>query len=196
MFNIFSDENRGLVKKVFIPAIVILLCFISVVGTTYALFTSGEDGKVAVNASSGYIKLDILDTNNQSLIGDNIDFVIPSDFDMSNFEPGATIKTQGFKIQNKGSITVNFKLFINENPNVDWKALEEAFELWITDDPNDFTNAKDAKTFIGTLGPNETSDEYYLFFKMKETAGNDFQLQIYSGIGITVYAVQGNVQLQ
>jgi hypothetical protein len=28
---------------------------------------------------------------------------------------------------------------------------------------------------------------------MKETAGNDFQGASYEGIGVTVYAVQGNV---
>ena len=193
MFDIFSEKNRILIKKVFLPSVVILLCFVSVVGSTYALFTNGEDGKVNINAASGYIQLDILDTNNQSLIGDNIDFIIPSDLDLTNLEPGATIRTQGFKIKNNGNITVNFKLFKNENSNINWTELEEGFELWITDDKNDKTNAQNVKNFIGTLAPGETSGEYYLFIKMKESAGNNFQSQIFTGIGITVYAVQGNV---
>ena len=193
MFDIFSEKNRILIKKVFLPSVVILLCFVSVVGSTYALFTNGEDGKVNINAASGYIQLDILDTNNQSLIGDNIDFIIPSDLDLTNLEPGATIRTQGFKIKNNGNITVNFKLFKNENSNINWTELEEGFELWITDDKNDKTNAQNVKNFIGTLAPGETSGEYYLFIKMKESAGNNFQSQIFTGIGITIYAVQGNV---
>ena len=193
MFDIFSEKNRILIKKVFLPSVVILLCSVSVVGSTYALFTNGEDGKVNINAASGYIQLDILDTNNQSLIGDNIDFIIPSDLDLTNLEPGATIRTQGFKIKNNGNITVNFKLFKNENSNINWTELEEGFELWITDDKNDKTNAQNVKNFIGTLAPGETSGEYYLFIKMKESAGNNFQSQIFTGIGITIYAVQGNV---
>jgi hypothetical protein len=31
---------------------------------------------------------------------------------------------------------------------------------------------------------------------MKDTAGNEFQGKTYTGIGVTVYAVQGNVTIE
>ena len=46
--------------------------------------------------------------------------------------------------------------------------------------------------FNGRLEVGQSSDIYYLVFRMKETAGNDFQKQEFSGVGITVCAVQGN----
>jgi hypothetical protein len=55
--------------------------------------------------------------------------------------------------------------------------------------------AKKITEFEGTLGPEESGKVYYLVIKMKESAGNDFQNKVYSGIGITVYAVQGNVNI-
>ena len=40
------------------------------------------------------------------------------------------------------------------------------------------------------------SETYYLVIRMKETAGNEFQNKTYTGIGITVYAVQGNAPIE
>ena len=37
---------------------------------------------------------------------------------------------------------------------------------------------------------------YFLYIEMKDTVGNEFQGKTYSGIGITVYAVQANVNNQ
>jgi hypothetical protein len=49
--------------------------------------------------------------------------------------------------------------------------------------------------FTGKLDPTKESEAYYLMVSMKETAGNEYQNRTFSGIGITVCAVQGNVSL-
>ena len=41
----------------------------------------------------------------------------------------------------------------------------------------------------------DTSDIYYLVVKMKANAGNKFQGRSFSGIGVTVFAVQGNTDI-
>ena len=72
----------------------------------------------------------------------------------------------------------------------------EAFEVWISTDPTDPDQAERLDVFEGRLEKNTSSQQtYYLFIKMKETAGNTFQNREYSGIGVTVYAVQGNVDI-
>ena len=75
----------------------------------------------------------------------------------------------------------------------------KAFEIWITKKPTRSAEAEDLKPFIGTLGVDEnnnTSDTYYLVVKMKESTDNHFQNKEYTGIGVTVYAVQGNVDIE
>ena len=57
-------------------------------------------------------------------------------------------------------------------------------------------SGKDITEFKGTLGPGEMTTTYYLVVRMRESANNDFQGVMYSGIGITVYAVQGNVVIE
>ena len=41
-----------------------------------------------------------------------------------------------------------------------------------------------------------TSETYYLFIRMKENVGNDFKDQIFTGIGVTVFATQRNVSIE
>ena len=75
--------------------------------------------------------------------------------------------------------------------------LQEAFDIWITTDPANPQSAMPLIPFVGFLDTVEhrESDTYYLYIRMKESAGNEFQGKTYSGIGITVYAVQGNVEI-
>ena len=75
------------------------------------------------------------------------------------------------------------------------EAFDEAFELWIVKEGKDFLTADKLTEFKESgLAVGESSETYYLFVRMKESAGNEFQGKTYTGIGVTVYAVQGNVQ--
>jgi hypothetical protein len=112
------------------------------------------------------------------------------------FEPGATFYTQGFKVKNVGDIPVNFRLSVSEDESIDMEEFHRAFEVWISTSPTDPSNAQRLTNFTGRLEVGESSESaYYLFIKMKETVGNEFQGKSYTGIGITVYAVQANAKL-
>ena len=75
------------------------------------------------------------------------------------------------------------------------KNFEDSFELWIATDPTNPAGAVPMSEFEETLKAGDSSTTYYLYIKMKETAGNTYQKKTYTGIGVTVYAVQGNVDI-
>ena len=182
-------------KKTFIiAAMVILLCLVSLTGATLALFTSEtEDGKIGINATSGNVKIDIVDEfdENVSLVGEVLDFDTPTGDGLVEFEPGAVYYTEGFRVKNNSSIPVNFIIYISEDETVS-ADFSEAFDVWLTTDPTSRDGMEKIQKFEGSLGLGETSDVLYLVFRMKESAGNEFQDRTFTGVGITVCAVQGN----
>ena len=178
-------------------ALAILLCLVSLTGATFALFTSSdEDGKIGINATSGSIKLDIVDADDptDSLVGDALDFVTKDGSQDILFEPGMTVHTQGFRIKNDGNIPINFIVYISKDAEVSQNFIE-AFDVWLTSDPTSRTDMVKLQEFDGRLEVKQSSDVYYLVFHMKEDIGNDFQGQEFTGVGITVCAVQGNVDI-
>lgn len=191
------DSEKRKTTTIIILIIIILLLLSTVVGLTFALFTSGgDDGKIGVNVTSGECKIDIVDAEDKSLVGDVLDFVTAEKKDKIYFEPGATYYTEGFEVKNIGNIPVNFRVFISEDEINDRYEFQEAFELWITKDPSNLEGAEKLTEFTGRLEVDQLSETYYLVIRMKESAGNEFQNKTYTGIGITVYAVQGNAPIE
>ena len=189
-------------KQAFImTALVILLCLVCLTGATLALFTSDpNDGTIGIITTSGDVEIDIVDTSGATLQNKALDFITasgtPTDSGNVLFEPGATFYTQGFKVKNEGDIPVNFSLSVSKDDKIDMEEFDEAFELWIVKEGDDFSSAEKITEFkVNGLAAGESSDTYYLFIKMKESVGNEFQGKTYTGIGVTVYAVQGNAQL-
>lgn len=186
-------------KALIMTAAVILLCLVCLAGATLALFTGDPDkGTVGIVATAGNIKLDVVDASlEHSLIGGVLEFQTSSERRELLFEPGAEFFTQGFKLKNVGDVPVNFRLAVSEDERIDSEEFEKAFEIWISDGSDSTANAQRLTDFTGRLEVGECSDvTYYLFIKMKEDAGNEFQGKAYSGMGITVYAVQGNVDAE
>ena len=181
-----------------IAALVILLCLVSITGATLALFTSGgEDGKIGINTTSGNLKVDIIDTsvdNPDSLVGEVLDFITVSEDSEVLFEPGSVYYTEGFRVRNDGDIPINFILYISEDETVA-EDFADAFEVWLTSDPTSRSNMVKLQEFDGRLEVGQSSEAYYLVFRMKETAGNEFQNRTFTGVGITVCAVQGNAEI-
>ena len=193
-------------QMVIIAALIILLCLVSLTGATFALFTAQtEDGTIGVITTAGYIKVDIVDAYNtdQSLVDSVLQFQTTQGTTDPYFEPGACFITQGFKIKNEGNITINFHLYVGKDnivdvdgEPVDIAEFNEAFEVLVTSDPTNPMSASPLGIFFEDLeGESVTDDTYYLVVKMKETADNRFQNKYYDGIGVTVYAVQGNVDI-
>lgn len=188
-------------KQAFImTALVILLCLVCLTGATLALFTSDpNDGTIGIITTSGDVEIDIVDTSGVTLQNRALAFMTTSGATDSNdilFEPGATFYTQGFQVKNTGDIPVNFSLSVSKDDQIDMEEFDKAFELWIVKEGDDFGGAERITEFkVNGLAAGESSDTYYLFIKMKESVGNEFQGKTYTGIGVTVYAVQGNAQL-
>ena len=184
-------------QAVIIAALVVLLCFACLTGATLALFTSDlKDGTIGIVTTSGDIEVDIVDTAGVTLQNKALDFITSSEDKEPVFEPGATFYTQEFQIKNTGDIPVNFRLSISRDDDLDMEEFNKAFEVWIVRaSDEDYKNADHITEFIGRLAVGESSEKYRLFVKMKEDVGNEFQGKTYTGIGVTVYAIQGNVQL-
>ena len=187
-------------QSLIIAALVILLCLTCLTGATLAIFTNDlDDGTIGVVATSGNIEIDIVDELGNSLKNQALTFKTTStatDDGEILFEPGAVFYTEGFEVANKGDIPVNFRISVSKDANIDMEAFDKAFEVWIVRDGDDFSSAEKLTEFeVDGLEADKNSETYYLFIKMKETADNTFQGKIYTGIGITVYAVQGNVEL-
>lgn len=183
-----------------IAALIILLCLVCLAGATLALFTGDlSDGTIGIITTAGEVKVDIVDASDEesSLEGKVLQFRTSSDQKEILFEPGATFCTQGFKIKNLGDIPVRFRVSVSEDDTIDMQEFHEAFEVWISTDPTTRTDAALLTDFQDTLGVGKCSeDTYYLLVRMKTSAGNDFQGKTYEGIGITVYAVQGNIEIK
>ena len=185
-------------KQAFIiAALVILLCLACLTGATLALFTSDlNDGTIGIVTTSGDVEIDIVDTSGVTLQNKALDFITSSDDKEPLFEPGAIFYTQEFQVKNTGDIPVNFSLSVSKDDKIDMEEFDKAFEVWIVraSDEN-FKNAERIINFKGRLEVGECSEKYCLVIKMKETVGNEFQGKTYTGIGVTVYAVQGNATI-
>lgn len=182
-------------KTLVIAAMVILLCLVSITGATLALFTSNvDDGTVGVNATSGNLKVDIIDDSNNpsSLIGEALNFEPKNEGEEILFEPGATYHTEGFRVKNNGNIPFNYIIYISSDENVPADFFD-AFDVWITSDVTDKSKAIPIEDFERRIEAGLSSDIYYLVFQMKPSAGNTFQERTFTGVGVTVCAVQGNV---
>ncbi len=186
-------QNR---KAIIMALIVVFVCIFCLTGATFALFTNDlKDGTVGITTTSGNLRVDIIDTNiekPESLVGKPLQFQTTSEKKIILFEPGSVFYTQGFRVKNSGDIPIKYRLYVSEDEQLNMIEFLKAFEIWITDDLENFENAKKVDCFEGELEAKECSKVYYLFVKMKESATNEFQGATFDGIGVTVFAVQGN----
>lgn len=189
-------------QTLIIAVLVILLCLSCLSGATFAIFTNDlDESTIGVVATAGNMEIDIVDLYGNSLQTESLRLQVTStsteEEQQIYFEPGAMFYTEGFKVENKGDIPINFKVSVSKDDSIDMEMFNEAFEVWIVEDGSDFSDGQKPSEFeVKGLPAQKSSNTYFLFIKMKETAGNQFQEKIYTGIGITVYAVQGNVEIE
>ena len=184
-------------KIILTSAITIVLCLALIAGATFALFTNDlNDGTIGIITSTGTVSIDIVDKNGDTLENKALSFITPSGVTQKGViyvEPGLTFRTQGFLIENQGSVPVNFTLSFSKDSNIDEVEFYNTFQVWIAKEGDDFSQATDITEFkVYDLKPNKSSDTYYLIIRMREDAGDAFQNKAYTGIGVTVYAVQSN----
>ncbi len=185
-------------QAIVIAALVILLCFTCLMGATLALFTNDpNDGTIGIITTTGRVEVDIVDEyTGASLKGQTLQFQTSLEQDKIYFEPGAMFVTQGFKIKNEGDIPIYFELSVSDDEVIGREDFKSAFDVWLsTDDSTRPETIVDIDEFVGFVDPKtDSADTYFLYVKMKETADDRFQGDEYSGIGITVLAVQANAE--
>ena len=184
-------------RTIAIAGSIILLCLVSIVGVTLALFTNDvSDGTIGINATTGRVDVDIVDQSGESLVDQYLRFENVAPGESILVEPGATYYTQCFHIENEGTVPVNFRVYISSDSDIDQQRLAEAFDFYLTTDPTDPSSDVSIKKFVREqLAPGTISEPFYLVIRMKEELGEEFENQVY-GIGITVYATQGNVSAE
>ena len=192
-FHLDSETRKEMIIIILVFLVLILIA--AVIGLGITLFHIGDaDGKIGINVTSGECQVDILNTDGESLVGDVLSFV--SEEDTVYFHPGYALYTEGFRIKNEGTIAVNFRVSVSEDEDIDGDRFREAFDLYITKDITDLENTEKLTSFSGKLEVGGESEVYYLVVSMKEDAGNDFQDKTYTGIGITVHAIQANAKVE
>ena len=164
--------------------VALILCAAMLVGTTFAWFT--DEVTSAVNKiQAGNLDVDLVDAAGNSLEGSSLTFMDVTGNTDILWEPGCTFKTQGFRVANRGSLALEYTMYINGLLG-DSKLLE-AIDFSVQD-ADGYT--VDIDTFEGQLSPKASSDVFYLVGHMDENAGNEYMNLTLTGIGITVYATQ------
>ena len=173
-------------QVILISGVVICLCVLVLTAVTVGLFGSRCAGAtVGLAVSTGKLELDIVDAEERSLLNQILQFRRADPSAQVLFEPGTRILTQGFKVMNRGNIPIRFCIGIDAEEAAASDFLE-AFEVWIVTADGE----RMEREMTGLLDANAASEMYFLVIKMKESAGNTFQGKTYTGIGITVRAVQ------
>ena len=191
-------SNRKATKRALLTSVMALvMCVVMLVGTTFAWFT--DTASTGVNKiQAGNLKVDIVKSENGgSIKGESMSFVNKDGADDILWEPGVTFRTAGFQIKNDGNLALKYKLALNGVTGSS-KLLEVIKFSVVTEvktDNGSTFEAVDIDTFEGHLGAGETSDTVlYIQGHMDENAGNDYQNLELTGLGITVYATQDNVE--
>ena len=184
-------KKRALVTS----AVSLLLCVTMLIGTTFAWFT--DTASTAVNKiQSGTLRVDIVDADGTSLRDKELKFMQaqtqgdPTAVSADNilWEPGATFKTQSFKIKNNGNLALKYKLTLN-GISGDSELLKVITFSVIGEDGK----AVDLSSFEGNLTADENgklSGALYIQGTMSTSAGNEYQGKTLEGIGITVVALR------
>ena len=178
--------NRKTTKKALFSSVVALvLCFTTLLGTTFAWFT--DTAKSAVNTiQAGTLDIALVDANGASLEGQTLGWVAADGRSQDNilWEPGCTYNTQAFYLKNNGNLALKYEIAINGITG-DAKLLE-AIDWTIT-----VNNVEtDLEELNGYLLANETTDAIVISGHMKEEAGNEYQGLSVENISITVLATQ------
>lgn len=173
-------------KKALISSVVSLfVCFSMLVGTTFAWFTDSVTS-TGNRIQSGTLKVDIVDENDTSLVGQGLFFQNKDGDTDILWEPGATFRTQAFKIKNAGSLALKYRLLLT---GIDGDA--ELLDVISFSVVKADGTAVDLNTFEDTLEENEdVSEIYYIQGVMDSTADNKYQDKTLDGIGVTVVAGQ------
>ena len=162
-----------------------LLCVSMLIGTTFAWFT--DTASTAVNKiQAGNLKVELVKEDGSKLT-EALKWVSADEGAEILWEPGCTYNLEGFKVKNSGTLALKYKVVISGvNGNAD---LLNVLTFTYTVDGAAFDADSEFKLAAGATSPVFTISAH-----MDEAAGNEYQDQEITGIGVTVYATQDTVE--
>ncbi len=190
-------RNRGTALEFFLIAFFIL-AFIGITVFFFVQFggkwgeTPGTPtGPNDTNVGSKEVKVDLIGSDeSSSIVGETIPFVIPDGKKEIICEPGESYHTEPFYVKNTGDIKFEYIISISQGTSKEAKDFLEAFDFWITTDPNENTSSTPLVEHKGVLEPGASTPSYYLVISMKPTVGNKFQGKTFETVGITITAME------
>ncbi len=167
-----------------------LLCVSMLVGSTYAWFT--DTATTAVNTiQAGTLDVELWKADSEeALDSEALKWVKATGATESNvlWEPGCTYNLESFRIKNKGSLALKYKVVISGI--IGNAKLLEAIDFTVKVGEEDAIELADWEG--GKLNAKETSGVITITGTMKTSVGNEYQGLKIDGIGITVFATQLN----
>ena len=147
-----------------------------------------SDGKIGVNAVAGKLKVDIVDSEGNSAVGQSLELLY-AEGEAHSFKPGDLRYTESFRIKNCTDAAVKIIIFISADGQIEAEKLNEAFDIRIIKASAADAEGEDLYSFEKPLSSGETSDSYCLKIKMKDNAESGIQGMRFDSIGITVCAI-------
>lgn len=179
MFN--KKTRKGSVAA---SVVSLVLCCVMLLGTTFAWFSTSVSS--SVNAiQSGSLKIDLVDKDGKSLVGETIAIASKTGFTTTFWEPGCEATFQDVYVKNESNIDVKYEIKV-VGLDGDAKLLDA---ITFEDNTADFAAG-------ATLAAGETSDAIKISAKMDENAGNQYQNLTADGIAVVVYATQVNANAE
>ncbi len=200
-------KNKTTKRALLSSVLALFLCFTMLLGTTYAWFTDSVSSKGNV-IQTGNLKLgfqwaervdDLADADWTTVDGSPI-------FTYVNWEPGfAAVKH--FKVSNEGSLALNYQMRLVANGVV--SDLANVIDVYVFNDVTITSADLKAATPVGTLlevmgteknisrsvagslEAGDPADIYTVAFKMRESAGDEYQnMDLGSTFTVQLYATQ------
>ena len=189
------NTKKATKRALLTSVMALVMCVVMLVGTTFAWFT--DTASTGVNRiQAGNLKVDIVDENNESLVGKTLSFKAVNGKTDILWEPGATFFTQGFKIANEGNLALKYKVVVSGITGDTGLLKVMKFDV-----VSAMTKTGSEVNFDTTPGqllpsaagtPSVSDTTYYLRGHMDENAGNEYKNMTLTGISVTVYATQLN----
>lgn len=187
-------ENKNLKKGIIFSLLIIAVCVVTIVGTSYAWFTdTASTSGNKIQAGTLDIKLE-KSTDGTSWVdaeGQPLNLVKAEGHENEKiyFEPGATYKLETIKVTNNGNLALKYKIVLNGLTG-DAKLLDV---LDITIDGQD-GSINDLANQEFHLAAGKASDPITISLRMAENAGNEYQGMTLSDVSIKVIATQDTVE--
>lgn len=181
-------KKDSLKKGIILNFVVLVICVVALIGTSYAWFTSNS----SVNGNkvqSGTLNIALKNEEGSSLVGQTIAWETSDDREQVFWEPGVTYSLKSFRIVNDGNLAMKYKIKISGLTG-DAKLLEVINFTYEGGSLENLTNNE------GHLAPGESSALITITGKMDANAGNEYQGLNTGDVIITVEATQDTFEAE